>query len=70
MEHSHANRLALLQSAALKSAETLVRQRQRIDDLSSEGERTTEAEAVFQRLDAARQALLAKLAFLKRESVA
>jgi hypothetical protein len=70
MENALANRLELLQSATFKSEQALARQRQLIDDLRSDGGRTTEAEAVLQRFEAARQGLLAKLACLQQEQAA
>lgn len=70
MGNALANRLELLQSATLKSEQDLARQRQLIDDLRSEGHRTTEAEAALQRFEAARQGLLAKLACLQEEKTA
>lgn len=62
---NRAYRLELLQSAALKTEQALARQRQLIDDLRSDGQRTTEAEAVLQRFEATRRGLLAKLASLR-----
>ena len=70
MENALANRLERLQSATLQSEQALARQRQLIDDLRSDGYRTTEAEAVLQRFEANRQGLLAKLACLQEEQAA
>ena len=70
MENALANRLELLQSASLKSEQALARQRQLIDDLRSDGQRTAEAEAVLQRFETNREGLLAKLACLQEEQAA
>jgi hypothetical protein len=70
MQHDLANRLELLQSATLKSEQALARQRQLIDDLRSDGHRSTDAEVVLQRFEATRQGLLAKLASLQEERLA
>jgi hypothetical protein len=51
---------------ARKGEQDPARQRQPIEDLRH-GNRTTEAEAVLQRLDAIHQALLSKLTTLSRD---
>ena len=51
---------------ARKGEQDPARQRQLIEDLRH-GNRTTEAEAVLQRLDAIHQALLSKLTTLSRD---
>ena len=58
------SRLERLQAGATKNEQDLVRLRQRI------GQRTTEAEAVFQRFETTHQGLLAKLDTLRREQAA
>ena len=70
MEKSFASRLELLRSATLKSEQDVARQRQMIENLRTDGHRTTEAEAVLQRFEASRQGLLAKLASLQQVQAA
>jgi len=53
--------MELLEVEARKSEQKLARQRQLIEDLRRDGHRTTEAETVLRRFEAAYQALLAKL---------
>ena len=67
MDQSSSSRLELLQGVARKGEQDLVRQRQLIEDLRSDGHRTSEAEDVLQRFETAYQALLAKLNVLSGE---
>ena len=55
---------------ARKGEQDLARQRQLVEDLRLDGDRTTEAEAVLQRFEAIHQALLSKLNGLSREGAA
>jgi hypothetical protein len=64
------SRLERLQAGATKNEQDLARLRQRIDDLRVDGQRTTEAEAVFERFEATHQGLLAKLDTLRRKQTA
>jgi len=64
------SRLERLQAGATKNQHDLARLRQRIEDLRFDGQRTTEAEAVFERFKATHQRLLAKLDTLRREQAA
>jgi hypothetical protein len=64
------SRLERLQAGATKNEQELVRLRQRIEELRCDGQRTTEAEAVFQRFATTHQGLLAKLDTLRREQAA
>jgi hypothetical protein len=48
----------------------LVRLRRRIEELRFDGQRTTEAEAAFEKFEATHQGLLAKLDTLRREQAA
>ena len=64
------SRLDRLQAGATKNEQDLARLRQRIEELRFDGQRTTEAEAAFQRFEAAHQGLLAKLDTLRREQAA
>jgi hypothetical protein len=64
------SRLERLQAGATKNAQDLVRLRQRIEEQRCDGQRTTEAEAVFQRFETTHQGLLAKLDTLRREQAA
>jgi hypothetical protein len=54
-------RLKMLQAVARKGEQDLARQRQLIEDLRLDGQRTTEAEDVLRRFETIHQALLAKL---------
>ena len=67
MDQSVSSRLELLQAVLRKSEQGLARQRQRIEDLRSDGHRTIEAEDVLLRFETAYQALLAKLNALRGE---
>jgi hypothetical protein len=64
------SRLERLQAGATKNEEDLARLRQRIEELRFDGQRTTEAETVFQRFEATYQGLLAKLDTLRHEQAA
>ena len=64
------SRLDRLQAGATKNEQDLARLRQRIEELRVDGQRTTEAEAVFERFEATHQGLLAKLDTLRREQAA
>jgi hypothetical protein len=59
-----------LQAGAAKNEQDLERLRQRIEELRFDGQRTTEAESVFERFEATHQRLLAKLDTLRREQAA
>jgi hypothetical protein len=64
------SRLQRLQAGATKNEQDLAGLRQRIEELRVDGQRTTEAEAVFQRFETTHQGLLAKLDILRREQAA
>jgi hypothetical protein len=64
------SRLQRLQAGATKNEQDLAHLRQRIEELRVDGQRTTEAEAVFQRFETTHQGLLAKLDMLRREQAA
>jgi len=64
------SRLERLQAGAAKNEQELVRLRQRIEELRFDGQRTSEAEAAFQRFETTRRGLLAKLDTLRREQAA
>ena len=64
------SRLDRLQAGAVKNEQDLARLRQRIEELRFDGQRTTEAEAVFDRFEATHRGLLAKLDTLRREQAA
>ena len=64
------SRLERLQAGAAKNEQELVRLRQRIEELRFDGQRTAEAEAVFQRFETTHQGLLAKLDILRCEQAA
>lgn len=64
------SRLDRLQAGATKNEQDLARLRQRIEELRVDGQRTTEAEAAFERFEATHQGLLAKLDTLRREQAA
>jgi uncharacterized coiled-coil protein SlyX len=70
MGPSGQSRFELLEEGIRKSEQDLARQRQVIEDLSSEGHETTEAEAVLKRFEAAHHLLLAKLGALRGERAA
>jgi hypothetical protein len=64
------SRLQRLQAGATKNEQDLARLRHRIEELRVDGQRTTEAEAVFQQFETTHQGLLAKLDTLRREQAA
>ena len=66
MDQPISDRLELLQAVLRKGEQDLARQRQLIEDLRSDGHRTTEAEDVLRRFETAFQAVLAKLNALRR----
>jgi hypothetical protein len=61
MDQSSPRRLELLQAMARKGEQDLARQRQLIEDLRLDGDRTIEAEVALQRFEAIHQALVSKL---------
>jgi hypothetical protein len=65
MNESIRSRLELLQAVARKGEQDMARQRQLIDDLRLDGQRTTEAEDVLQKFETMHQALLGKLRALR-----
>lgn len=65
MNESIRGRLELLQAVARKGEQDMARQRQLIDDLRLDGQRTTEAEDVLQKFETMHQALLGKLHALR-----
>jgi hypothetical protein len=64
------SRLDRLQAGATKNEQDLARLRQRIEELRFDSQRTTEAEAMFERFETTHQRLLAKLDTLRREQAA
>ena len=64
------SRLERLQAGAIKNEQDLALLRQPIEELRFDGQRTTEADAVFQRYETTHQGLLAKLDTLRREQAA
>jgi hypothetical protein len=64
------SRLERLQAGAMKNEQDPVRLRRRIEELRFDGQRTTEAEAVFQRFEMTRRGLLARLDTLRRGQAA
>jgi hypothetical protein len=70
MDQAVPSRLQRLQAGATKNEQDLVRLRRRIEELRVDGQRTAEAEAVFQRFETTHQELLAKLDTLRREQAA
>ena len=64
------SRLERLQVGAMKNEQDLVRLRRRIEELRFDGQRTTEAEAAFEKFETTHQGLLAKLDTLRCEQAA
>ena len=69
MDQSSSSRVKLLQAVVRKGEQNLARQRQLIEDLRLDGYRTTEAEDVLHRFEAAYQALTAKLNVLGGDGI-
>jgi hypothetical protein len=59
------SRLQRLQAGATENGQDLARRRQRIEELRFDGQRTTEAEAVFERFEATHQGLFGQAGHLE-----